>query len=55
MTMSFCFTSVIESANDRNVDDLQQKNTEISVLDKILGLPRFFFGKREGKLPTEQT
>lgn len=55
MTMSFCFTSAIENANDRNVDELQPKNTEISVFDKILELPRFFFGKREGKLPTEQS
>lgn len=48
-------SQAIENANDRNVDELQPKNTEISVFDKILELPRFFFGKREGKLPTEQS
>ncbi|KAL9969683.1 hypothetical protein ACROYT_G021927 [Oculina patagonica] len=44
----------VENAKESNVDAPQPQNaSENSVIDKILGLPRLLFGKREGELPTE--
>jgi len=51
----FCLlTSEVGNANDSNADALEPQNaSENSVMDKILGLPRLLFGKRERELPTE--
>jgi len=44
----------VGNANDSNADALEPQNaSENSVMDKILGLPRLLFGKRERELLTE--